>query len=101
MPPNGPRCLKTKGTYNVVNRYQPASVLGDDVNQAPQRIHQLVTDPGSFVGDLVANNIGGIAGNIAGQAVRYAVNYVFQYVVQTSYQTGHSAPLALPPVGSR
>ena len=82
MPPNGPRCLKTKGTYNVVNRYQPASVLGDDVNQALQRIHQLVTDPGSFVGDLVADNIGGIAGNIAGQAVRYAVNYVFQYVVQ-------------------
>ena len=82
---NGPNdtanCLRTKGTYDLINRYQPASILGDGFNDTLTTIRTILTDPGSYVADLVADNIGGIAGNIAGAAVRFAVNYVFQYVV--------------------
>ncbi len=80
-PVGGRNCLRTKGTYDIVNRYQPASVFGDDLNNSLMTIRQLLTDPGDFVADLVADRIGGIGGAIAGGLIRAAVNYAFSYVV--------------------
>jgi hypothetical protein len=81
-PNNNVNCLRTKGTYGIVNRYQPASILGSGFNDTLMTIRQILTDPGELVAEMVADNIGGVVGNIAGAAVRFAVNYVFQYVVQ-------------------
>ena len=75
--PGGPQCLRTKGTYDLVNLYQPASLLGDDFNNAMMTINRALTDPGSYVADAIADNIGRIGAGI----IRQGVNYLFRLVV--------------------
>ena len=50
---------------------------GDDFNNAMMTINRALTDPGSYVADAIADNIGRIGAGI----IRQGVNYLFRLVV--------------------
>ncbi|MEE2787190.1 MAG: Ig-like domain-containing protein [Myxococcota bacterium] len=81
-PVNMQTCLKTKGIFDVTNRYQPASILGDSFNQTLMTIARVINDPGSLVADLIRNNLGGVAGRIAGGIIRSVVNNLVRIQLQ-------------------
>ena len=81
-PVNMPTCLKTKGIFDVTNRYQPASILGDSFNQTLMTIARVINDPGGLVADLIRNNLGGVAGRIAGGVIRSVVNNLVRIQLQ-------------------
>ncbi len=78
----GRNCLRTKGIYDVTNRYEPGQVLGDDAFQTIERVGQALTDPGGLIGDMIRDRIGGIWGSVVRGAVRPVINSLFQQMVQ-------------------
>lgn len=88
-------CMETKGLYSISNLYEPGRVLGDGPFRALETIHQLLSDPGGFVGDLIRDRIGGIWGSVVRGAIRPVINYLYQYIVQNYAPDWLQATLAL------
>jgi hypothetical protein len=84
LPPpdvGGANCMETKGLYRVTNNYEPARFLGDGPFQALETIHQILSDPGGFIGDLIRDRIDGVWGAIIRGAIRPVINFLYEYVV--------------------
>ncbi|MCB9545953.1 MAG: hypothetical protein H6706_08820 [Myxococcales bacterium] len=82
VPPVGGNCMETKGLYSITNNYEPGRFLGDGPFQALETIHQILSDPGGFVGDLIRDRIGGVWGSLIRGAIRPVINYLYDYVVR-------------------
>jgi hypothetical protein len=93
-PPMG-GCMETEGNYAVTNLYEPGRVLGDGPFEALETIHQILSDPGGFVGDLIRDRIGGIWGSVVRGAVRPVINYLYDYIVRNYAPDWLQATLAL------
>ena len=79
--PGGRNCLRTKGIYNVTNKYEPGQVLGEDTFRAIEGLFRALTDPGGLIGDMIRDRIGGIWGSVVRGAIRPVINSLFQQMV--------------------
>jgi hypothetical protein len=75
------QCLGTKGTYDIVNHYEPGHFFGDGVFSALDTIHHVLSDPGDAAGDYIQDRIDGIWGAVISAAVRPVVDYLYHYIV--------------------